>query len=705
MADISDGDGTGSKFKNIRMMFESQGQASPPVSQKPKKISVTAPPKINGNSTTETPETRNRSSAGADGKSQVLRKHPVLTPTDHRANPLATVSNISTDNRLSVPESNRSSALSDISSSEDEAPIVSECDTQDQESDVGEEEHDATYEEEMTKRREETPQEKNKRRRFKIAEELYTTEEAYYSTLTLINETFRNRLKDDEGVYMFPDKTIREIFINTHELQNLHVVLRDRLKDRIENWQLRPRIGDIMKSIAPYFQLYTDYMAKFENAIKTLNEMSAKNENFSQIVKDLEADDEHCQKLKISQHMLGPVQRIPRYRMLLEQYIERLDETSPDYPDVKDSLDKVALAANKANDNITKLENFQLVSQLLSNVSGLGLTLEKQETRAPMVYIKHGKIMKMSRRNIQDRFIFLFSDVILICKIEGHGKYKCNKKIFVSDLRSIADNSDPNMTYPFELITKKSSFILGGKDEPEKRSWMAAFGRVMAGGGQATTTASPQRLGLVAPVWIPDNGVSMCMSCERTFTTIVRRHHCRACGKVYCSMCSSNKQWLAFDNKNGRVCDSCNTILSARDGLDDKTRKTRGLTNSNFFPGTKDMSEEIPDSTLTKGTIQSGSINGHILVKVGEGHYQKYWCVVRGVILHLYAGTYDKKAKKEMPLLGWNIAEPQDCDKVQDVTLTLKVGHQGLDPMFLKFQSESEKEKWYEALEKATFVD
>ena len=58
-------------------------------------------------------------------------------------------------------------------------------------------------------------------------------------------------------------------------------------------------------------------------------------------------------------------------------------------------------------------ENFQLVSQLLSNVSGLGTTLERQETRAPMVYIKHGKIMKMSRRNIQDRFIFLVSSFIL----------------------------------------------------------------------------------------------------------------------------------------------------------------------------------------------------------------------------------------------------------------------------------------------------
>lgn len=40
----------------------------------------------------------------------------------------------------------------------------------------------------------------------------------------------------DKGEYMFPEKTIREIFMNTHELQNLHEVLRNKLKDRIENW-------------------------------------------------------------------------------------------------------------------------------------------------------------------------------------------------------------------------------------------------------------------------------------------------------------------------------------------------------------------------------------------------------------------------------------------------------------------------------------
>ena len=33
----------------------------------------------------------------------------------------------------------------------------------------------------------------------------------------------------------------------------------------------------------------------------------------------------------------------------------------------------------------------------------------------------------------------------------------------------------------------------------------------------------------------------------------------------------------------------------------------------------------------------------------------------------------DKKAKKEMPLVGWTIASPEDCDKLHETHLILKV--------------------------------
>ena len=37
-------------------------------------------------------------------------------------------------------------------------------------------------------------------------------------------------------------------------------------------------------------------------------------------------------------------------------------------------------------------------------------------------------------------------------------------------------------------------------------------------------------------LWIPDNIVDYCYNCDKQFTTILnRKHHCRICGKIFCS--------------------------------------------------------------------------------------------------------------------------------------------------------------------------
>ncbi|XP_045905884.1 zinc finger FYVE domain-containing protein 9 [Micropterus dolomieu] len=48
-------------------------------------------------------------------------------------------------------------------------------------------------------------------------------------------------------------------------------------------------------------------------------------------------------------------------------------------------------------------------------------------------------------------------------------------------------------------------------------------------------------LGEVAPVWVPDAQAQVCMKCGVKFTFTKRRHHCRACGKVFCGLCSNLK--------------------------------------------------------------------------------------------------------------------------------------------------------------------
>jgi hypothetical protein len=71
-------------------------------------------------------------------------------------------------------------------------------------------------------------------------------------------------------------------------------------------------------------------------------------------------------------------------------------------------------------------------------------------------------------------------------------------------------------------------------------------------------TEEEKRLGSVAPEWVSDDLAPACMKCTSKFSITRRRHHCRACGKVFCSTCCSQKVKLIHDDsKEDRACNDC----------------------------------------------------------------------------------------------------------------------------------------------------
>uniref|UniRef100_A0A1I8HZS9 FYVE-type domain-containing protein n=1 Tax=Macrostomum lignano TaxID=282301 RepID=A0A1I8HZS9_9PLAT len=75
---------------------------------------------------------------------------------------------------------------------------------------------------------------------------------------------------------------------------------------------------------------------------------------------------------------------------------------------------------------------------------------------------------------------------------------------------------------------------------------------------ESETPPQQQPLGSVKPAWIPDSEAPVCMQCEARFTVLRRRHHCRACGRVFCANCAAYTARLAFlDNDKARVCAVC----------------------------------------------------------------------------------------------------------------------------------------------------
>jgi hypothetical protein len=89
-------------------------------------------------------------------------------------------------------------------------------------------------------------------------------------------------------------------------------------------------------------------------------------------------------------------------------------------------------------------------------------------------------------------------------------------------------------------------------------------------------------------VWIDDNTVNGCYTCKRKFSFILRKHHCRYCGNIFCGYCSSkttvipnfikdkpdsNDTWnithylVSLKDQEERVCDKCYKIIEQKTKL------------------------------------------------------------------------------------------------------------------------------------------
>ncbi|XP_030427969.1 zinc finger FYVE domain-containing protein 9 [Gopherus evgoodei] len=118
---------------------------------------------------------------------------------------------------------------------------------------------------------------------------------------------------------------------------------------------------------------------------------------------------------------------------------------------------------------------------------------------------------------------------------------------------SIADTTGEHLE-EYESGVSSSPCLSVAPDSPDNDLRAGQFG--------APTRKPFTTLGEVAPVWVPDSQAPNCMKCEARFTFTKRRHHCRACGKVFCAACCSLKCKLVYmDRKEARVCVICHSVL------------------------------------------------------------------------------------------------------------------------------------------------
>ena len=190
-----------------------------------------------------------------------------------------------------------------------------------------------------------------------IAKEIMTSEKVYVDVLKLLNIDFRNFIQDtrrNSKSQIIPTEQFLKIFSNLPEIMMLNSELLRDFEERVQNWARIRKISDIIVKKGPYLKLYTTYVQNYSTMTTHLEDCCEKFPKFRKLVKEFEKFPQ-CRNLKLTHFLLKPIQRLPQYKLLLEDYLKHLDVQSPDYDDTATALTIVTEAAEHANETIKQM--------------------------------------------------------------------------------------------------------------------------------------------------------------------------------------------------------------------------------------------------------------------------------------------------------------------------------------------------------------
>ncbi|KZC12515.1 PREDICTED: FYVE, RhoGEF and PH domain-containing protein 4-like [Dufourea novaeangliae] len=521
----------------------------------------------------------------------------------------------------------------------------------------------------------------------RVAEELLATEKNYVNVLRLIDQVFQFRVDQENRAHpMFPSETVQHMFSNIKSIYKFHNdFLLPQLQERIQNWESDPRIGDIMKNFAPFLKMYTEYVKNFDYAMNLIHTLQTKVVRFAAIINEIQKLDE-CAKLSLPHHMLSPIQRLPRYELLLKDYLRNLTEENADYEDAKKALGLVSTAANHTNDAMKKIDKFKKLLEIQESIYD-----STDLVSATRELVKEGRIVKISARSgdHQERHLFLFSDLLLLCSIRliPGPLYRLRAKFMVENLQVMeGDNLETANT--FYIRDEEKSVELYTHAAEEKAAWLDALLDTMQ---EIIRRKASFKTGNVKTLGIKAEDVTKCMICHVIFSVMKRKHNCRACGIVVCGKCS-NQKLLFEDNKNVRVCRLCHATL------------TQPLSKS---PSTTSPSGPVP-SLLQVSASASSVISGYLMLKTqpSKPWIRRWFALHIDFVLYTFKSETENMALTATPMPGFIVTEAiklsdEDPLSLKDRSKALKM-HHSRKSYYLQASSQEDKQKWFHALQLAT---
>jgi len=285
----------------------------------------------------------------------------------------------------------------------------------------------------------------------KVMAEFLATERSYVGKLAVIRDVFLAPLRAASPPILTPDQ-LRTIF---SDLEIIHAYNTELLA-RLERWggahsnggttdsgsTLTP--GDVVESFASvsgYLATYQTYCNNYEAAAATLCALKADtNGAFARFLGRAQQSP-RCEGLTLESLLIQPVQRIPRYLLLLRELRKHTPPGSADIAKLDAAIATVARLATKVNDAKGDAQAKAMVVAMQSQLVGLAAPLISEPSRR---YVREGLFSFVpdgttppGKWSSHRRQLVCFNDLVLVAKArpDSQGRRQVLYELPLRDLR------------------------------------------------------------------------------------------------------------------------------------------------------------------------------------------------------------------------------------------------------------------------------
>eukprot|EP01129_Flabellula_baltica_P008184 TRINITY_DN3231_c0_g1_i2.p1 TRINITY_DN3231_c0_g1~~TRINITY_DN3231_c0_g1_i2.p1 ORF type:complete len:787 (+),score=174.19 TRINITY_DN3231_c0_g1_i2:31-2391(+) len=271
-------------------------------------------------------------------------------------------------------------------------------------------------------------------KRKTITKELLDTELSYLNNL----REFLNKVAMPIMELKEIDSETKQklLFSEVSNILNIHGEFESSLIILYPNWNAYSKVGELFIDFASELKQYKRFINNYDQAVNLYTNLC--NGDLKEVHQQIGNEFPLLREYYFSHFYIQPIQRIPRYRMLLEDLMKNTPYTHPDYYLLNRSLAEIKETATYLNEAKRVAEMGIKMRELRLSINGLPNAFFQLGIRE---FLKEGHITIKRKLYKKIYYFFLFSD----CLVQTQQKrkyFKYKRTIELSNIESIEIHSD-----------------------------------------------------------------------------------------------------------------------------------------------------------------------------------------------------------------------------------------------------------------------